>query len=354
MRPRRQRRRRNPRVILGPPPYILDVLRDPSLMRERQKQLGIAPEQLEIAAWCHEFHLQLERLAEARGITLLLMGGQGASLRLAPAAQRSSADNDYLTILTAAEVDALVGELLELLAPYAPTADIFRGQPIAPPPGAVLPLRSWRITAPRVISRLSRPNVVKLEFHLAEDLPPDDALDEPVFTSRTNLSARVPKLPFQISLKVLTLPDPPVGIDELRADAIPRQLYDLDHLFPLLGDAEVWEQTRDWVSQRHAYELRVKRQGARADGLVYGEADTRLAEWQAGDHWQSANIFQSQQLFGTSRLTPVGWQARAARLRLALRYLAAGDFATWQNALAEAPPGTTAAAHAYWLDLVQN
>lgn len=320
-------------------------------MRERQQQLGIAPEQLEIATWCHEFHLQLERLAAAKGVTLLLMGGQGASLRLAPAAQRSSADNDYLTILTASEVDALVGELLELFAPYAPSADVFRGQAIAPPPGAVLPLRSWRITAPRVISRLPRPNVVKLEFHLAEDLPPDDALDEPVFTSRTNLSARVPKLPFQIALKVLTLPDPPVGIDELRADAIPRQLYDLDHLFPLLAEAEVWEQTRDWVSQRHAYELRVKHQEVREDALVYSEADARLAGWQAGDHWPSANTFQSQQLFGASRLTPVGWQARAARLRLALRYLAANDFSSWRDALAGAPAGETAAAHAYWLGL---
>ena len=123
---------------------------------------------------------------------------------------------------------------------------------------------------------------------------------------------------------------------------------------PYTSPRRIWGQTRDWVSQRHAYELRVKRQAARADEFVYGEADARLAGWQAGDHWQSANVFQSQQLFGASRLTPAGWQARAARLRLALRYLAAGDFAAWRDALADAPAGETPAAQDYWRNLANN
>jgi hypothetical protein len=61
------------------------------------------------------------------------------------------------------------------------------------------------------------------------------------------ISARLPELPYQLVLKLIALATPPVGIDEdRRADAVPRQLYDLDLLLAALREERQWQTMADY------------------------------------------------------------------------------------------------------------
>jgi hypothetical protein len=55
----------------------------------------------------------LEDLASEMGMLLLLMGGNGAALRMDISKMRGSADNDYLTSATPEHIQALVDALAQ-------------------------------------------------------------------------------------------------------------------------------------------------------------------------------------------------------------------------------------------------
>ena len=62
--------------------FILDFVRRPEILREQGLASGITePFVCEITAWCAELGEQLQTLSGELGIDLLLMGGNGASLR---------------------------------------------------------------------------------------------------------------------------------------------------------------------------------------------------------------------------------------------------------------------------------
>jgi Nucleotidyl transferase AbiEii toxin, Type IV TA system len=343
------RPRRRPAVgpLLGERPWKLDVIREPALMRRRRAEIRIAPEQIEVAAWCHELHLQVDELARERGMTLLLMGGQGASLRLASAVQRSSADNDYIVIATAHDIDELMTALLEKLQPHATHRSHFTGAPIQPPPGARLPMRAWRVIVPRTLT--GGPNaIVKLEFHLEPALPPHDELAGDVWTAGDPLRARVPKLPFQIALKALTLANPLIGIAPERDDARPRQIYDLDHLYALIDDLARWQEVDDWFRSRHAYECETKNLQEPTPDSGYDEIDAFLTGWADGLGWNLIRSFEGSQVFPDAAVSADGWRARAARVRAAIRLTRARDYTSWQQKK-EAEPVQVSAQIEHWL-----
>jgi len=63
--------------------FALGWVRDPEAAVAAANALGISePYAIEVSAWCAELHEQLRRLADERDVPLLLMGGQGASMRL--------------------------------------------------------------------------------------------------------------------------------------------------------------------------------------------------------------------------------------------------------------------------------
>ncbi len=326
-------------------PWKLDIIRDQALLRQRRDRLGVPPEQIGLAAWCHELHLQVDELARERGMTLLLMGGQGASLRLASAVQRSSADNDYIVSATADEVDGLMNGLLEKLRPYGGHHLHFTGEPIPAPRDSPLPMRSWRVVVPRLlaIGRVA----VKLEFHLEPELPPHDEVEHEVWTAGAPLLARVPKLPFQIALKALTLPNPPIGIAPERSDARPRQVYDLDHLYPLVESDEAWVEIDEWLRARHGYECEVKRLAGLTPDQTYDEIDSFLEAWAGGGGWDDIRTFEGSQVFPGAAVSADGWRARAARLRTALRFTRDRDLDGWR-AMADGEPKQVFAQIDYW------
>ncbi len=81
---------------------------DPGLLEQSMREARVSDRYTaELAAWCAEIHEHLRELAGALGIELLLMGGNGASLRFDAVAQRGSRDNDYLTAATPENIGRL-------------------------------------------------------------------------------------------------------------------------------------------------------------------------------------------------------------------------------------------------------
>lgn len=71
----------------------------------------------EIAAWCAEVHERLHELATDLDIDLMLMGGNGASLRFETVQERGSRDNDYLTVATRADIQRVMDAFAARFAP---------------------------------------------------------------------------------------------------------------------------------------------------------------------------------------------------------------------------------------------
>ncbi len=85
---------------------------DPGLLEQSMREARVSDRYTaELAAWCAEIHEHLRELAGALGIELLLMGGNGASLRFDTVAQRGSRDNDYLTAATPENIGWLMDSL---------------------------------------------------------------------------------------------------------------------------------------------------------------------------------------------------------------------------------------------------
>lgn len=318
--------------------FKLDWPGDPSLLEERRKAMGVQHYVAEMAAWCAEINAQLDELAADRGMPLVLMGGNAAALRLEVAKQRGSADNDYLTSASEQDIAGLMDAFADRFA-VAPEP-YFRPELMPKPEGAEeLPLRAYKVKVPRISEHNPRGDehlVVKVEFHLDQELPPHERVSSEMWAVPEPVHATVPLLPFQVGLKLMTLVRPPIGIDRAREDSIPRQIYDIDVLLAQTLVPGNWKDLAAYSRRRYEREC-AQRELADADGQPWRDVVDRLDEWSAcrdrtSRYWSFINAIQSAQLKRQSQRLPEEWAARCRRLSVAMRCLEHADpYAPWQR-----------------------
>ncbi|MHB1887095.1 MAG: nucleotidyl transferase AbiEii/AbiGii toxin family protein [Acidimicrobiales bacterium] len=320
--------------------FKLDWVRNPALLAEQQRVTGITSQYTaEIAAWCVELHQQLQELAHEMGLHLLLMGGNGAALRMDLSSLRGSADNDYLTSASPRDLQALLDALARRFSGMPD--GLLQPQRIPKPEGAEeLPMLAYRVAVPKLFD--PNPTIdaltVKLEFHLDDELPPSDTITVAHGFVGQSLTAHVPQLPYQVALKLLALVEPPVGIDADREPAVARQIYDIDVLLAAMLQPTDWDALRTYAPHRYAKEIAQRGLSPTQDEPWSG-ARWRLQEWSAcidGDtrFWRHINAMQSSQLARSSKSTPEEWAARCHRLIVATRCSQdAKPNEPWQRAL---------------------
>lgn len=297
----------------------------------------------ELAAWCVEVHEQLRDLEKELDLELMLMGGNGASLRFDAASQRGSRDNDYLTAASPAEIK----RLMEALASrFAALPEPLMRPTIYQPKGPVrdLPMASYEIPVPlRLNHGYAQDNRIKVEFHFETALPPSQIVVGSLGPAASpQMTARLPRVPYQLVIKLMTLAAEPIGIDEdRRRAAVPRQLYDLDGLTANLDGAD-WPILVSYCATRYAYECELARIAVAEDEPFAG-IQARLARWAdcldaASLEWQTIRAVQSSQLQRPVHVNAPGWRARCQRLQVLAQCIAigAGGYETWETALATA------------------
>jgi hypothetical protein len=324
--------------------FMLDWLGDPDAALAQGRAQGITdPHFVEMSAWCAELHAQLAALAEELEMPLLLMGGNAAALRLEASMQRGSRDNDYLT--TASERD--IRELMDaLVARFADAfeAPLFRYRELTGPPDVEpLPLLAFAMDVPALIDRNARDGRlgIKLEFHIEDPglFPESESVSGRFFALSQDINVRIPRLPYQIALKLMTLHAPPVGIDAGREDSIPRQLYDIDGLLAELDSPEQWAVLAEYTQRRYVKEEKQRDRSPDPRG-PWASMARRLSEWAAADepgsrYEQLIRSFQGSQVSASTKMAPARWRGRARRLQFAVRALAMGaeGWGRWKRAL---------------------
>jgi hypothetical protein len=292
---------------------------------------------IETAAWLAE-NEQLTDLAAERGITLVLMGGNAAALRMEAASQRGSRDNDYLTDASAAGIEVLMAAFAERFAPLVP---YFVPELYVPEGARPLPLRTYHMSAPAVYAEtFNGTHQLKVEFHVdIEDLPPSETITSRHFALPRPVRARVPRVPYQVALKLLTLTEAPVGLDVGREGVLPRQVYDLAGLVPQVEGDDAWIEIEAYSRALYVRECVVN--GIEpADGEPWLGIERRLARWARLDEdlelGHAVETFQQTQVPSTARIGRAAWRARMRMVQFAARCAAAGrDGArAWATALA--------------------
>ncbi len=212
-------------------------------------------------------------------------------------------------------------------SPICPT-DCLQPQRIPKPEDAEeLPLLAYKVDVPKLFD--PNPSIdaltVKLEFHLDDELPPSDTITVAHGVVGQSLTARVPQLPYQVALKLLTLVEPPVGIDDDREPTIARQIYDIDVLLAAMLQPADWDALSTYAPHRYAKEI-AQRSLPSAQDQPWSGARLRLQAWSAcmdrgTKFWRHINAMQSSQLARSSQRTPEEWAARCHRLIVATRCL---------------------------------
>lgn len=333
--------------------FKADWIGKPDLLRQRIRAAKVAdPYTAELAAWCAEIHEHLREAAEAVEVELLLMGGNGASLRFDAVKQRGSRDNDYLTAATPEDIRrlmerfgsrfALLGGLMQPHI-YVPKRKVRE-----------LPLVTYVVPVQLVLDHgYSAHNEIKLEFHIEKELPAFETVTGRLGPAATpEITATLPELPYQITLKLMTFASQPVGIDEdIRAAAVPRQIYDVDMLLASLDDT-CWLALCDYCHERYAHECARCEIEMLADEPFRG-VRARLERWgncldEHAEPWGAIRAAQQSGLQRAVQLRPWGWRARAYRLILAVEALRRGadGWRIWQtaNELADLVPASKARA----------
>lgn len=335
--------------------FKLDWLKDPAAALAQGRERGISdPHFVEMSAWCAELHAQLADLAEERSIPLLLMGGNAAALRLEAAKQRGSRDNDYLTTATELDIRGLMDALVARFAAHF-EKPLFRYRELHGGPGAEpLPLVAFAFDVPSLLDSNAREGRlgIKLEFHIEDDpglFPESEEVSGEFFALAQTLRARLPKLPYQLALKLMTLVEPPVGIDAAHEDALPRQIYDVDALLATLDKRQDWDVLATYTTRRYKKEEQ-QRDRTPSPGGPWASIGVRLDAWSQADdaalrYGALIRSFQASQVSTATKRPPEQWRGRARRLQFAAHCLAAdaapgvsggdgGGFGRWQRALA--------------------
>jgi hypothetical protein len=300
--------------------FKADWVSDPTLLEKSIKDAKFSDKfTAELAAWCVEIHEHLRDLQTGLGIELMLMGGNGASLRFEAAAQRGSRDNDYMTAADRKEIDKLMDAFRDRFS--ALPAPLMKPK-LYEPKGAVreLPMVTYEVAVPfRLNHGNAKDSRVKVEFHFEEALPPgQEVVGVLGAAADPKMTAQLPALPYQVVIKQMTLARAPVGIEEpARMAAVPRQLYDIDGLAMKLSASD-WTALVDYCEKRYAYECGLA--GLPVEpGEPFDGVRERLLKWadcldEGSDQWKTIRAVQTSQLRKPIHLVPRGWRARAYRL----------------------------------------
>jgi hypothetical protein len=319
--------------------FALRWVRDPEAAVAAANALGISePYAIEVSAWCAEIHDQLRRLADERDVPLLLMGGQGASMRLEAAAKRSSRDNDYLTTATEQDI-VLLMDALQARFEGAFPEPLFRyrrlwGSPDAEP----LPLATFVVDVPSLLTPNLEVLAVKMEFHIETDaalFPDAEEVEGTFYALDEKVTARLPRLPYQIALKLMTLHEAPVGLNAEYEQAVPRQMWDVDVLAAEMKTNAEFQTLADDAERRYVKEERQRARSPEPRGPWDG-VERRLGGWAPpnDEQWRSIEQFQSSQMTRATRRPRDYWAARVARIRLLRRLLEERDWPGWERTLA--------------------
>ena len=333
--------------------FKADWIGNPDLLAQRIRTARIADRYTaELAAWCAEIHEHLRELADELGIELLLMGGNGASLRFDAVRQRGSRDNDYMTAATPEGIRRLMERFG---GRFAPLGELMQPRLYEPKkPVRELPLATYVVAVPLLLDHgHSGNNEVKLEFHFEQQLPAFELITGALGPAATpEITAALPELPYQIAIKLMTLAAVPVGIEEAtRAAAVPRQMYDVDLLLATLG-AERWQALSDYCRERYGEECKRCQIEVRP-GEPFDGVRARLERWgncldEDSEPWLTIRAAQQSGLQRPVHLRPWGWRARAYRLIVAVEALRRGTdgWVLWETAyeLAEFVPVSKARA----------
>lgn len=331
-------------VVGRPDLFRLDWVAQPEAALEQAKVHGISDRHfIEMSAWCAELHAQLAELAESLDLPLLLMGGNAAALRLEAASQRGSRDNDYLTTATEADIFRLMDALVARFEPHF-AKPLFRYRQLKPEDADPLPLLSFMVDVPALLDRNAPAGVlgVKLEFHIEDDpsmFPEHEQVSGRFVGLTQDLLVRIPRLPYQIGLKFMTLHAPPIGVEAGRQDVLLRQLYDLDVLLAQLSGHEEWATLASYSERRYEKEAAQRGLAVSSEGPWTSIAE-RLDQWsdtEEADKPYGASIlrFQASQLASRSTRPLAQWSGRVRRLQFAVRCLALGKdgYQLWVRAL---------------------
>ena len=204
---------------------------------------------------------------------------------------------------------------------------------------------------------LASNNEVKIEFHFETDLPPAETLDGSIGPTQRPVRARIPELPYQFVLKLMTLASSPVGIDEdHRQDAVPRQLYDLDLLLAAFTGEAQWQTMVAYCTTRYARECAHWKVDV-AQGEPSASVQQRLARWATcidpqSQRWRTIRSVQQSQLRREVHRTQWGWRARCLRLATAVQCIELENgWTIWQQALTAAaivPAGKQDVSRTHW------
>lgn len=313
---------------------------DPSLLQTRIRGAKVSDTfTAELAAWCVEIHEHLRDLQGGLGVELMLMGGNGASLRFDAVAQRGSRDNDYLTSASRADIQRLMDALGTR---FAALPEALMKPAVYKPkkPVRELEMTTYEVAVPlRLNHGNARDNRIKVEFHFENALPPAQKVVGALGPAASpEMTAQLPALPYQVVIKLMTLAGKPVGIDEAtRLAAVPRQLYDLDGLAAGLTASD-WPALIEYCASRYAHECGVAGVPV-SPGEPFDSMGERLLKWadcldSSSEQWRTIQTVQSSQLRRPAHRTERGWRARAHRLFVFSECIRRdrGGWALWEQA----------------------
>jgi Nucleotidyl transferase AbiEii toxin, Type IV TA system len=315
---------------------------DPESAVRRGTAIGLRNRMMcEVSAWCWELDEQVRGLAADRGLRVALMGGTAAQLRLEISEQRGSADDDYLTDATSAEIADLMVALAERFAGFP--EPFFRPEkkvPRTPTPG--LDLLTYEVPVPSLLghtdTRGHAKHIVKLEFHFTGAMPPTENVTAEVFALVDPITSTIPILAHQIALKLLSLAAEPIGIPQRREHDIPKQIYDIDRLLQHLSGQRGWAELHEGITRVAASEATKIGLDDDPTSVVAGIV-VRLEQWAAvtDDNRLKELTRNAGALTGQAhRVGAIGWRARARRIQYALQcaHEPAGD-ELWETAHAD-------------------
>jgi Nucleotidyl transferase AbiEii toxin, Type IV TA system len=297
---------------------------DPESAVRRGITIGLRNRMMcEVSAWCWELDEQVRGLAADRGLRVALMGGTAAQLRLEISEQRGSADDDYLTDATSAEIADLMVALAERFADSP--EPFFRPEkkvPRTPTPG--LDLLTYEVPVPSLLGHTDTSghakHIVKLEFHFTRTMPPTETVTAEVFALADPITSTIPILAHQIALKLLALAAEPIGIPQRREHDIPKQIYDIDRLLQHLNGQRGWSGLHDAIH-------RVATDEATKVGLEDDPTSVVAGIVARLDHWarvtDDSHLKELTRNAGAltgqaHRVGAIGWRARARRIQYAL------------------------------------
>lgn len=362
-------------------PFLTTDLNDLAALGAARATSRMQPREAVEAAWCFELHANLSRLWPNER-DLIVMGGHATFLRVAAlGAQRGSRDIDFIVRLSTEEIEGLVRKAASSMKQAAAAAGMSTDGLFEPevytPTAATLPLDMdtfvMRAPSPIVLGKGPKDVQVKAEFHRVPPgaWPESDVVKGAPYGLAGTSTVRIPRLPWQIALKLATLRTPPIGIPDAREDRLPHQIHDLDFLF-----AEAARHPKlDYLGPAESHDT--------YERAVHGMAGSTPDQWRDTQSRLSAlaerittrdlpepyGSFERSQPGRARRLGEgPAWRARIRRVQVAVGALGAGSFSDeWPRlcaaaALVEGPQGKAiyrkalasrgmqrmAPLHAYW------